>query len=158
MAFDTEIDIPNPDDRSSFAMAVRAHIDETHDAIFGALPKPLLCHSCSKRTAVTMLHHPMLFMEVEPPRVEDILSPVCCRASCSMQLHQEIELALAQRAAFDSTRNTVGEVLLCCESCAKSGTADEPLLQCSRCKTARYCSPACQRAHWPKHKLACQRD
>jgi hypothetical protein len=30
------------------------------------------------------------------------------------------------------------------------------LLQCSRCRTAQYCSADCQRANWPVHKLLCQ--
>ena len=43
-------------------------------------------------------------------------------------------------------------------------TGREKLMQCGRCKTPRYCSPACQRAHWKAgHKgvcktLAAQRD
>ena len=27
--------------------------------------------------------------------------------------------------------------------------------QCSSCKTARYCSQACQKLHWKKHRNAC---
>ena len=27
--------------------------------------------------------------------------------------------------------------------------------RCARCRTTRYCSRACQRAHWPTHKLVC---
>ncbi|KAF8551988.1 hypothetical protein OG21DRAFT_1498767 [Imleria badia] len=37
-----------------------------------------------------------------------------------------------------------------CRSCGKEGS-----LTCSRCKRARYCSKACQRAHWKEHKKDC---
>lgn len=30
-----------------------------------------------------------------------------------------------------------------------------PLSQCSRCQSVRYCSSACQKAHWRDHKLKC---
>ena len=27
--------------------------------------------------------------------------------------------------------------------------------KCSRCRAVRYCSEACQRAHWPSHRVVC---
>jgi len=42
------------------------------------------------------------------------------------------------------------------ESCFACSTLDKKTLFCSRCKVARYCSPDCQRAHWPTHKQTCQ--
>ena len=27
---------------------------------------------------------------------------------------------------------------------------------CSRCRSVVYCSPACQRSHWPTHKTSCK--
>lgn len=30
--------------------------------------------------------------------------------------------------------------------------------QCSACKTVHYCSPACQRSHWPEHKPHCNHN
>lgn len=42
-----------------------------------------------------------------------------------------------------------------CENCRKEADA-EKLKVCSRCRTARYCSAACQKAHWKKtHKARC---
>jgi hypothetical protein len=155
-AFTTELDIENPDDPQSFASAVRAHIDETSDSILEHV-KPVKCQSCSKREATTLLHHPMLFAEADPPRVEDILSPVCGLAECTRAASGEIELALAQKHALSGLDAQVGDFILQCDNCSKVGTSEEPLAQCSRCKSARYCSAACQKAHWPRHKVACQK-
>ncbi|PCH42825.1 ankyrin [Wolfiporia cocos MD-104 SS10] len=42
------------------------------------------------------------------------------------------------------------------KACAQCGTAASSLKFCGRCHAARYCSPTCQRAHWPTHKRTCQ--
>ena len=41
----------------------------------------------------------------------------------------------------------------CCASCQKSGIK---LRACSKCHAVRYCSTACQRAHWRAHKTTCK--
>ena len=38
-----------------------------------------------------------------------------------------------------------------CAVCANSNN----LKHCSRCQATAYCSPVCQKADWPKHKLVC---
>ncbi|KAK0446554.1 uncharacterized protein EV420DRAFT_894181 [Desarmillaria tabescens] len=43
-----------------------------------------------------------------------------------------------------------------CEFCKKPGGNGVQLRLCSKCQTARYCSTACQRSHWPTHKPLCQ--
>jgi hypothetical protein len=40
----------------------------------------------------------------------------------------------------------------CCANCQKSGIK---LSACSKCHAVRYCSTACQRAHWRAHKASC---
>eukprot|EP01094_Clydonella_sp_ATCC50884_P011220 TRINITY_DN21015_c0_g1_i1.p1 TRINITY_DN21015_c0_g1~~TRINITY_DN21015_c0_g1_i1.p1 ORF type:complete len:416 (+),score=97.65 TRINITY_DN21015_c0_g1_i1:52-1248(+) len=46
-----------------------------------------------------------------------------------------------------------------CAVCAvgKDEAKGGKLLACSRCKSVRYCSAACQRKHWPEHKKLCER-
>ncbi|KAF8966122.1 hypothetical protein BDZ97DRAFT_1756822 [Flammula alnicola] len=40
-----------------------------------------------------------------------------------------------------------------CERCLPPG---QLLKTCASCKTVRYCSKACQKAHWPEHKICCR--
>lgn len=39
-----------------------------------------------------------------------------------------------------------------CDYCGSSGE----MQQCSRCLLKQYCSPSCQKKHWPAHKAACK--
>lgn len=41
-----------------------------------------------------------------------------------------------------------------CGNCGSTG----PLKRCSRCKSARYCSPEHQKEAWPKHKAHCRKS
>ncbi|PNW82894.1 hypothetical protein CHLRE_06g298600v5 [Chlamydomonas reinhardtii] len=45
-------------------------------------------------------------------------------------------------------------------NCASCGTAppagNPPFQHCGKCRTVRYCSRACQLAHWPQHKPVCK--
>ncbi|KAJ3719101.1 hypothetical protein DFJ43DRAFT_1032025 [Lentinula guzmanii] len=45
----------------------------------------------------------------------------------------------------------------CSNPSCKGTTRRSDLMQCARCKTinVRYCSRACQKAHWPEHKKTC---
>ena len=45
-------------------------------------------------------------------------------------------------------------IKLVCDQCLQM--CDEPK-KCSNCQTAFYCSVSCQKAHWPGHKLTCQK-
>lgn len=43
-----------------------------------------------------------------------------------------------------------------CKVCqAKTKPDGGVLLQCSRCRSVKYCSAACQRQDWPAHKPSC---
>ena len=40
-----------------------------------------------------------------------------------------------------------------CQNCGKGGKV--ALLQCSRCKKAKYCDKKCQKENWKEHKKNC---
>ena len=42
-----------------------------------------------------------------------------------------------------------------CGKCQNMETKAAPFRQCSRCKSVRYCSEACQRSDWKLHKPTC---
>ncbi len=75
---------------------------------------------------------------------------------------REHEAALAEAGAAHGARTamapTVGDDAgprSLTRSCARCGVRRMELRKCSDCRVC-YCSPACQRAHWPEHKAACR--
>lgn len=44
-----------------------------------------------------------------------------------------------------------------CAQCGADETTDKKLSKCARCHIAKYCNAACQKEHWPKHKLVCNK-
>ncbi len=44
-----------------------------------------------------------------------------------------------------------------CASCGITQCDGTKLMKCTACHLARYCSVACQKEHWPKHKRQCKK-
>ncbi|KAF9030350.1 hypothetical protein BDZ89DRAFT_1112247 [Hymenopellis radicata] len=60
------------------------------------------------------------------------------------------------RHEADGTVNYARNVQIASDKCGNCGKRDAKMSKCSGCKVATYCDPACQKAHWPKHKAACK--
>jgi hypothetical protein len=56
-------------------------------------------------------------------------------------------------AAAGGAANSLGA----CAVCGAANTSDgAKLRKCAGCRAVRYCSPACQKAHWREHRAACK--
>ena len=57
--------------------------------------------------------------------------------------------------AGSSAAGKYGTNQLSCHNCGKRPAAGSTFQTCGHCRTASYCSEACQRGSWPEHKLVC---
>jgi uncharacterized Fe-S cluster-containing MiaB family protein len=85
-------------------------------------------------------------------KTDDGLTPLNCAVEYGPHREAERvlkELLAARGAAASQTSTT-------CAACGyASGTSGAALKKCSRCKSVKYCSEACQRTHWRVHKPSC---
>lgn len=136
----------------------------------------LMCSSCHTAPATRLVHHLLFFDDAQPPRVEDLPTPVCPSLQCEMLssarhwMELETAISLEPRMRHKYERGLPG-CFFCHEKAAKvtrttvtekgstgatnSTAPAPPLLRCSRCHIARYCSTECQRKDWPIHKHLC---
>ena len=48
-----------------------------------------------------------------------------------------------------------GDTDMCARCGATEGAGGSKLKVCARCRAVRYCSAACQKAHWSAHRRVC---
>lgn len=66
-----------------------------------------------------------------------------------------LELAIALTTGEYSCSTWNVELQLVEQECVKCKKTGEKMKKCGRCGTANYCSPECQKSHWPLHKAFC---
>lgn len=112
-----------------------------------------VCCACKAVPATRLIHNTMLFAEVFPPRVEDMPQPVCNSTNCEAVAKARQMMLMEEALAFEGRPRPNG-----CFYCHKGANAvlmAAPLLRCSRCKIAKYCTAECQKSDWKVHKQVC---
>lgn len=85
------------------------------------------------------------------PNMMNVEAPGAMFTAAGMR-DMSAHLAKARAAGDWDTSSTV------CGNCkAKENKQGGPLLTCSRCMKKKYCSKDCQKVHWNKHKIICEK-
>ncbi|EPY29578.1 MYND finger domain-like protein [Strigomonas culicis] len=149
--FQFSLELPTPITEATFQMEVAKAVEEVSESMLSHLSdEDKMCVVCKKVPAARLTHHPMLFSEAFPPRIEDIPQQVCASPECAV-------LAEAQYM-MDMEIATTAQGQPGLGKCFKCGTRAAPgtaLMRCSRCKVAKYCSAECQKSDWKFHKQVC---
>jgi hypothetical protein len=66
------------------------------------------------------------------------------------------EMCKAPSVVVAAAPPAVAEKQYCCAQCGTTTSDRKKMQTCSVCKTAYYCSRACQVAHWELHKPVCK--
>lgn len=89
-------------------------------------------------------------------------SSVLMRADISEEAHMNIKEYLRIHALLHSKKTGVenrGQLPVDKRStfCVLGCDKEKSLQKCSGCQAVYYCSPLCQKKHWPQHKLECKK-
>lgn len=127
----------------------------------------LLCFACGKQ-ATKLTSKLVDYMHIQPAEggafVFDLVFAICeTGGSCDLKSRAAGEQKLREMRDEWTTdpdekmeMKTLVRTERMCALTACSKFLVEPMMCCSRCKVARYCSLACQHAHWRSHKAECR--
>lgn len=149
--FSTEI---NNTTKESFAADVNKVVEEVSSTMLEQLTgEDAMCSTCKTAPAVRLIHQTMLFDKVFPPRVEDMPYPVCNNPNCDVVARAKF--AMVSEQAMEDNGGPSPNGCFRCHRGANGVRMAAPLLRCSRCKVAKYCTAECQKADWKVHKQVC---
>jgi len=76
------------------------------------------------------------------------------RDKATMRARDAVLIVDAARFGSDGRQDLV-VTLECCRPDCKVSASETKLAQCARCRTVTYCSAACQKADWKRHRPTC---
>lgn len=92
-------------------------------------------------------------------RIDDVLQPQGTQQAALSQYRSVIAPMAHLRFSTSSlSRRVLKEanfIKMSCGECGAVAPTGVMYKKCAECKEARYCSRACQKAHWSKHKVDC---
>ncbi|KAL7698093.1 MYND finger domain-like protein [Lotmaria passim] len=152
--FSTDINKLTPE---LYEADVNKAIEEVSTTILEQLAgEDALCCTCKTAPATRLIHHTMLFAETFPPRVEDLPQPVCNSANCEAVAKANYMMDMEDATTAQGRPSPNG--CFHCHKGANGAVKAAPLLRCSRCKVAKYCTAECQKADWKIHRQVCKPD
>ncbi|EIW54763.1 uncharacterized protein TRAVEDRAFT_172379 [Trametes versicolor FP-101664 SS1] len=145
-------------------------IQRLHDATRGLIrdikhSRFWKCEFCSRPSRETQVQT-STWVRVDPPRMAIYIHHVCDhdRMSCFKQM-EEVHMAMLRLDGRPETplprppRKPEGEVYPlagACAGCQEDESMDKEMRRCGGCKVTRYCSVACQKEDWRRHKPTCK--
>jgi hypothetical protein len=139
-----EFDIEIPPNESNPHTCIARSVSAASPSMFKQV-QPQTCVGCGK--PAKQFQHNMNFWEnCDPMHVEDMPQAVCGESQCIYIANQEMREGMERHGIYPQKTKA---------GCSFCNAVADTMMQCSRCKAARYCGPQCQRAHWPTHKPTC---
>ena len=146
---------PQPfDEDAARGVALQTFLGKLIHPLWGDLAsaKPWVCVGCGKTPSSLATKFNFHTPAGDSPHVMSISiksAPTCPNVAC---------LRGAEKTPFpefEADKERGAKSVKTCNFCGIWDTAPTTLKKCSNCKAVSYCSKACQKQDWPKHKTAC---
>jgi hypothetical protein len=119
------------------------------------------CIICSQKATSSINWLRKAISEDKHPINSDVNGVILTHAVCHDQSECAVTIHCLVRKEAEDRKMTVFTLYKKeCDGCRANATNQSPVTTiqiCSHCHFAKYCSKACQMAHWRTHKSACKR-